>query len=408
MAAPRLCETFLVADCRERAVVPFLDAHLAPGGGGAEFSHVVRQITTGDFHICRRGAVLACLERKTLADFAASLKDGRYANVEKMRALRRETGCLLFFLVEGPAFPALSSRFARVPFQSINTAMTNLMVRDGIFVVLTKDEDHTARRLAELLRSFDEAPPAPGGGEGPGGGWGAGAGEGGPAGAGGPDVEVPAALTRPCGPPGPAQAAVDVWAQLPGVSLVLGKRLSALFSAADLAAGRVGAEGLRRVRTVHGRALPRPALASLAAVAAGELHHAAVLLSGVKGVSRAAAVGLLAQAGGLAPLCALTPEALGDLRISSASGRSARFGAAKAGRLLAALLFVEPPGAPPGGTPPARAAEAPPGSPSSEDEAAREDAGGAERAEDPAAEAEALAAADALLREILLGEPPAP
>ena len=82
--------TFLVADSRERAVVPFLDDALPA------HPYVVRQVTTGDFLVCRqppagaRGApparVLACVERKTLDDFAASFKDARYENIRKMRS----------------------------------------------------------------------------------------------------------------------------------------------------------------------------------------------------------------------------------------------------------------------------------------------------------------------------------
>jgi hypothetical protein len=152
--------TFLVADSRERAVVPFLDDALPA------HPYVVRQVTTGDFLVCWQppagpggGApparVLACVERKTLDDFAASFKDARYENVRKMRELRAKTGCALYFFVEGPAFPAPERRFARIPFASISAAMTNLMVRDEVRIVLTADPGHSARRLADLLRAYD-------------------------------------------------------------------------------------------------------------------------------------------------------------------------------------------------------------------------------------------------------------
>ncbi|MEK7383283.1 MAG: ERCC4 domain-containing protein [Elusimicrobiota bacterium] len=165
-ARARISPVYLIADSRERGVIPFLETALR------DHAFVVRQVTTADYLVCRRApgpaaepAVLAAVERKTLADFAASFKDGRYANVQKMRALRAATGCQLYFFVEGPAFPSPGRRFARIPYASILAAVTKLMVRDGVHVVQTEDEAHTAKRLADFLRVFEtEAPYAGGGG----------------------------------------------------------------------------------------------------------------------------------------------------------------------------------------------------------------------------------------------------
>ncbi|NBQ44255.1 MAG: hypothetical protein EBU23_17800, partial [Mycobacteriaceae bacterium] len=146
---------YLIADARERAIAPFLTTAL-----GAERLLANRQVNTGDYLVCARPRAIvsvaaaastdtvartdsdvpglrvrACIERKTLADFAASFKDGRHANLQKMRDLRARTGCQLYYIVEGPAFPSPGRRFARIPYASILAAITHMMVRDSIMVV---------------------------------------------------------------------------------------------------------------------------------------------------------------------------------------------------------------------------------------------------------------------------------
>jgi ERCC4-type nuclease len=334
---------YLVVDSRERAVAPFLDDALK------EHEYVHQQINTGDYLICARPAapggepaVVACVERKTLADFAASFKDARYENVKKMRALRARTGCRLYFFVEGPAFPSPSQRFARIPYASILGAMTNLMVRDGVFVVQTKDESHTAKRLADLLRAYDNLPACP---------------------AErhdrdlAPAVEAAAALTGETGEPTGGEteasvgalaapealtgrleqtddeAAVIMWARLHGVSVVLAKILTGEFSAADLATQQVDAARVRGLRTATGHLINKDAVESLLAVRDGSVEHAAKLLSGLRGVTPAMARHILGSAGdSLSRLCSYSAEALALVSLPQ-KDRTIRLGPARAGRI---------------------------------------------------------------------------
>ena len=98
-----LSSVYLIADQRERAVIPFLDDALQA------HAYVVKTINSGDYLVCTRGPggprVLAVIERKSLEDYAASFKDGRHANMEKLYALRSRSGCQVFLILEGPAFP---------------------------------------------------------------------------------------------------------------------------------------------------------------------------------------------------------------------------------------------------------------------------------------------------------------
>ena len=124
----RMTMTYLIADARERAVIPFIETEFK------DYAYIVKQVTTADYLICRasgsgasgssgaveadrreegeaveaapaqaQGAVvLAAIERKSHEDFAASFKDGRHDNIKKLLALRGGTGCKLFYFVEGP------------------------------------------------------------------------------------------------------------------------------------------------------------------------------------------------------------------------------------------------------------------------------------------------------------------
>ena len=129
----KVSNTYLIADARERAVIPFIETEFQ------EHAFIVKQVTTADYLICqqrRKGpVVLAAVERKTHEDFAASFKDGRHENIAKLRALRAATGCHLYYFIEGAAFPSPNRRFGRIPFSNILAAITKLMVRDGIFIV---------------------------------------------------------------------------------------------------------------------------------------------------------------------------------------------------------------------------------------------------------------------------------
>ena len=148
---------FLIIDTRERAVLPFLDIEIK------KFKYIQKQINTGDYLICSNYKnncsnfkINACIERKTYVDFAASFRDGRYsAGIEKMKKLRDETGCQLFFFIEGVAFPSINRKFSRIPYTCILGAINKLMIKHNIFIIQTENEQHTAKRLNDLLTTYE-------------------------------------------------------------------------------------------------------------------------------------------------------------------------------------------------------------------------------------------------------------
>ena len=316
---------YLVADTRERHVHALLKTVFDQGGK----SFTVAQINTGDYLICRRLAgappeILAVIERKTHKDFAASLHDNRYANRHKMLDLRDRTGCQLYFFVEGKAFPRPTSRVGRVPYRSILSAMTNLMVRDGISIVQTANQMHTAQRLYEFVAAFDKtpvpyrAPAAPGGQSLPRSDSGA---------------LVPAELTGSI-KKDDATLAIEMWACLAGVSVVTAQVLVAAYSVHDFISGRVTREDLRALRSPANRPLTKGALRSLEALRRGKKKEQIKILSGVPGISRGMAVMILDSR----DLAGFLSSGAGEVSIRQ-KGRTVKLGPARAERIRTLLTY---------------------------------------------------------------------
>lgn len=147
--------TFLVSDNRERAIHGCIDVIFKD----TEFIHKKCQLNTGDYLIYQKHGqekpnLVACIERKTLKDFAASIKDGRCNNVKKMIDLRNKTGCQLYILIEGNQFPNPDRKIGGILCKSILSAIDSLMIRDGFNSIYTKDEMGTAHKLLNFLKTF--------------------------------------------------------------------------------------------------------------------------------------------------------------------------------------------------------------------------------------------------------------
>lgn len=338
MKRVKTSSTYLIVDTRERAVVPFLETELK------EFAYVLKQINTGDYLICEKPSspdqppvIKACIERKTYVDFAASFKDGRYRNTKKMLALRQKTGCQLYFFVEGPAFPSPGRRFARIPYANILAAITKLMVHDGMFVVQTENECHTAKRLAEFLHTYEfvtmYSPPATIGGDV----------------AASVDADassdadtalvVPEILTARIEQTD-CDGVVNMWARLRGISVVLGKILTREFSIAELATQRVGIDRIRVLKTATGRTINKDAVTSLLAIRSGSDAQAVKLISGIRYVTPEVARHILCSKTNLSTLCNTPAVFLTNVLIPRKTS-AAKLGKIRAERIWRLLHYKE-------------------------------------------------------------------
>lgn len=374
-------EAYIVADSREDAVYGFI----APAAEEAGVLVVRKAITVGDYLVCNvaggRVNVLACVERKSLKDFGASIKDGRYRNVQKMEELRAATGAQLIYVVEGPAHPRPERKFAGIPYRTIRSATLSLVVKHGVCVLTSPDERETARLLCDLAKKYTERALSAGAGggeeaeeaegseeaEGAGGterteveeaaapaGAPAGAVEAGGEGAAVSGVSrIPDAAAGEAAAPGQApdlsafgrrsarDRGVDLWCALPGVSLVTAGALVQSFSPLELLRGAADLEALR---LASGRAPGRRALATLRSLLPGSRSRvrreaaARALLRGVPGVGRQTAEQLLPGGGdGVAALLALCDGGAGPVTI--ARGGKPVAAAALVARIREALAY---------------------------------------------------------------------
>ena len=147
---------YLIVDTRERFLHKLIQDTFSANGIHFE----TMQINTGDYLICEQVGsgmeILACIERKTLKDYAASFKDGRYNNTNKMIDLREKTNCQLYYFVEGQVFLAPTTRIAGIPYKNIVNSTIHMMIRDNIHTVRTKDEQGTVDTLVEFIRSYEK------------------------------------------------------------------------------------------------------------------------------------------------------------------------------------------------------------------------------------------------------------
>ncbi len=139
----------LVADTRERHVYRHQK----------EFENhriEIKQITTGDYVILSPTMqILAVIERKSLEDFSASLKDGRHSNKDKLTKLREQTNCRIIFIIEGPLEAAPNDCFGNIPYKHIESSIFHLIIRDNVCVLRTKNDLDTAKTLSRFMISMD-------------------------------------------------------------------------------------------------------------------------------------------------------------------------------------------------------------------------------------------------------------
>ena len=325
---PLISNTYLIVDARERSVIPFIETEVQ------DYAFIVKQVNTADYLICKytndEPIILAAIERKTHEDFAASFKDGRHENIKKMCALRKATGCQLYYFIEGPAFPNINRRFAHIPFNNILAAITRLMVREGVFIVQTENASHSAKRLADFLKVYDteeqhfiqniedqEHSNEIFGGM----------------------IAVPDILTSRIAQ-SEDEVSVCMWSQLRGISIVLGKMLTRAFTIADLATQKITPEQIRALKSATNRIINKDAVVSLLAVREGSIEHSVKLLSGIRSITVETATTILNESGSLSNICTQSVAILATVKIPQ-KNRVIQLGKIRAERIWNMLHYKE-------------------------------------------------------------------
>lgn len=144
----------LIADHRERGLLRFMQAG----------SYEALTLTTADYATIweeekdnddcpTTPVILEIFERKTLSDYAASFKDGRHANKEKLLEMRAVTGCIIHYIVEGPKKNA-DDKINGIKYSSIEASMYNMSTNHGIHVIRTEDQEDTIRVLTDKITAL--------------------------------------------------------------------------------------------------------------------------------------------------------------------------------------------------------------------------------------------------------------
>jgi ERCC4-type nuclease len=248
----------------------------------------IKQITTGDYVILTpTGNILAVIERKSLEDFGASIKDGRHQNKSKLNELRSQTGCRIIYIIEGPEFPGPDQYFANVPYRYIESSIFHLMIRDGVSVLRTRDSLHTARTLANFTASMDSLIRKLGEVE---------------------TMHAPEpmpinALADPQAQPVPREAVVEMltrkhdktdheiarelWSCFPGISVESADDYMRKYSIGDIVSGRIPRDEIVNFKMASGRAISKKVVTSLTGIS--KLIEVR-LLSSIPTISHAMAV----------------------------------------------------------------------------------------------------------------------
>jgi ERCC4-type nuclease len=130
----------LVLDCRERAMIE-------------HFPNVpVKQLVLGDFVIEQDGKEVVIVERKTIADFASSISDGRYREQSERLMAYDIPNHNVIYLIEG----SMKYYKHKIPKATLLSAMASLLFGKGFSVIRTESVEDTADFIRALLAKLQK------------------------------------------------------------------------------------------------------------------------------------------------------------------------------------------------------------------------------------------------------------
>lgn len=136
-----------VIDDREHHIIERIDQF-------TDIKADVWRMEIADIALLLGDVVVALFERKTIADLASSIKDGRYNNKEKMIEYRNEYDCKLYFIIEGDWSYEPNQESQGLPHNALESALFHLQMRDDIHIVHTKNVEDTIKSLNSFAKSI--------------------------------------------------------------------------------------------------------------------------------------------------------------------------------------------------------------------------------------------------------------
>ena len=117
-----------------------------------------QRLRYGDFAIVSScECLLAIIERKTIADYGASIRDGRHKNKDKIIELRTKAHCNVYYIIEGEFYNTPDcNTFNGIPMSAIRSSVYNLAVRDDIVPLIVDNHHKTIANLCGLVKSYQK------------------------------------------------------------------------------------------------------------------------------------------------------------------------------------------------------------------------------------------------------------
>ncbi len=145
---------YVIADDREHDVNPLLE--------DMDVAVYKRRLDVGDFRIMNDEKIEIMVERKTWADLASSITDGRAdAQVKAMKEQRDAHKCRLLLVVEGmPAFPTDDqsvTHYGEMKYSALYTKLRHLLINHDIPFWRTCNCMDTAKLLRNFVMDFGAA-----------------------------------------------------------------------------------------------------------------------------------------------------------------------------------------------------------------------------------------------------------
>lgn len=113
---------------------------------------IVKRLHTGDYAIYYQIVLLFNFERKTYDDFASSMKDGRLSQqIENMIKLRKETGCIIGFIIEGK----LHKEHGHITSSQIQAKLLSMTINHNIPIIYTTDMEDTVIKLFHMIDLYN-------------------------------------------------------------------------------------------------------------------------------------------------------------------------------------------------------------------------------------------------------------
>jgi len=147
----------IIVDDRERAVSPFFEDL----SNSHHINYSIKRLEVGDYAICYKGFIMIIIERKTWEDLAASFRDGRKENIQKLLELRERVGCNVVYLIEGDPLPRSDKKYGHIPVKYLRTHLDHIAFRDGIHMIYSKGPQTSAARIFELAQNYSTIKPSP-------------------------------------------------------------------------------------------------------------------------------------------------------------------------------------------------------------------------------------------------------